>query len=127
MTKRPSREQFAAAYMNLSLTVDDIALRFRVSDTTVKSWAKRFDLPPRKTGGYRGERVAPRIALKAEDNHCNPVDDGPGPDDPDPELIADKAAYIRARNLLAMQTLQDDHCEHRRYGRCYRCRREQQA
>ncbi len=127
MTKRPSREQFAAAYMNLSLTVDDIALRFRVSDTTVKSWARRFNLPPRATGGYRGRRVAPRIVLKAEENHCEPVDDGPQWGDPTPDQIVELSAYCRARNLLAMQTMQDDHCEHRQAGRCYKCRRQQQA
>ena len=123
VTTRPSREQFTAAYLNLSLTVDDIALRFRVSDTTVKSWARRFNLPPRKTGGWRENKPAPRIVLKAEENHCNPVDDGPGPDDPPPWLIVEKAAYIRAFNLMTMQTMQDLHCEHRQTGRCWRCRR----
>ena len=123
MTTRPSREQFTAAYLNLSLTVDDIALRFRVSDTTIKSWARRFDLPPRKTGGWRGNKPAPRIVLKAEENHCNPVDDGPAWGDPTPEQIAELAAYCRARNILTMQTMQDEHCEHRQAGRCWRCRR----
>ncbi len=120
---RPSREQFAAAYLNLSLTVDDIALRFRVSDTTVKSWARRFNLPPRTTGGWRGNKPAPRIVLKAEDNHCEPVNDGPAWGDPTPEQIAELAAYCRARNILTMQTMQDEHCEHRQAGRCWRCRR----
>lgn len=123
MTTRPSREQFTAAYLNLSLTVDDIALRFRVSDTTVKSWARRFNLPPRKTGGWRGNKPAPRIVLKAEENHCEPVNDGPGWGDPTPEQIAELAAYCRARNILTMQTMQDEHCEHRQAGRCWRCRR----
>ena len=123
MTTRPSREQFTAAYLNLSLTVDDIALRFRVSDTTVKSWARRFNLPPRKTGGWRGNKPAPRIVLKAEENHCEPVNDGPAWGDPTPEQIAELAAYCRARNILTMQTMQDEHCEHRQAGRCWRCRR----
>ena len=123
MTTKPSREVFAAAYMNLTMTVDDIALRFRVSDTTVKSWARRFNLPPRKSGGWRGNRPAPRIVLKEDENHCNPVNDGPGPDDRTPEEIAELAAYVRARNLIAMQTLEDDHCEHRQAGRCWKCRR----
>lgn len=127
MTTKPSREAFAAAYTNLTMTVDDVALRFRVSDTTVKSWARRFNLPPRKTGGWRGNRPAPRIVLKEDENHCNPVNDGPGPDDRTPEEIAELAAYVRARNLIAMQTLEDDHCEHRQAGRCYKCRRRQQA
>ena len=125
MTTKPSREVFAAAYMNLTMTVDDIALRFRVSDTTVKSWARRFNLPPRKSGGWRGNRPAPRIVLKEDENHCNPVNDGPGPDDRTPEEIAELAAYVRARNLIAMQTLEDDHCEHRQAGRCWKCRRWQ--
>jgi transposase len=123
VTTRPSREQFTAAYLNLSLTVDDIALRFRVSDTTVKSWARRFNLPPRKTGGWRGNKPAPRIVLKAEENHCEPVNDGPAWGDPTPEQIAELAAYCRARNILTMQTMQDEHCEHRQAGRCWRCRR----
>ena len=122
MTTRPSREQFTAAYLNLSLTVDDIALRFRVSDTTVKSWARRFNLPPRKTGGWRGNKPAPRIVLKAEENHCEPVNDGPAWGDPTPEQIAELAAYCRARNILTMQTMQDLHCEHRQAGRCWKCR-----
>ena len=123
MTTRPSREQFTAAYLNLSLTVDDIALRFRVSDTTIKSWARRFNLPPRKTGGWRGNKPAPRIVLKAEENHCEPVNDGPAWGDPTPEQIAELAAYCRARNILTMQTMQDLHCEHRQTGRCWKCRR----
>ena len=123
MTTRPSREQFTAAYLNLSLTVDDIALRFRVSDTTIKSWARRFNLPPRKTGGWRGNKPAPRIVLKAEENHCEPVNDGPAWGDPTPEQIVELAAYCRARNILTMQTMQDLHCEHRQTGRCWRCRR----
>jgi hypothetical protein len=122
VTTRPSLEAFAAAYQNLSLTVDDIAIRFRVSDTTVKNWARRFNLPPRTTGGWRGGKPAPRIVLKAEDNHCNPVEDGPGPDDPPLWLIIEKAAYIRAYNLMTMQTSLDEHCEHRRTGRCWKCR-----
>ena len=125
MTTKPSRKVFAAAYMNMTMTVDDIALRFRVSDTTVKSWARRFNLPPRKSGGWRGNRPAPRIVLKEDENHCNPVNDGPGPDDRTPEEIAELAAYVRARNLIAMQTLEDDHCEHRQAGRCWKCRRWQ--
>lgn len=127
MTTKPSREVFAAAYMNLSLTVDDVALRFRVSDTTVKSWARRFNLPPRKTGGWRGNKPAPRIVLKDDEDHCNPVNDGPLPGELTPEQITELAAYVRARNLLAMQTLEDEHCEHRRAGRCYKCRRRQEA
>jgi len=123
VTTRPSREQFTAAYLNLSLTVDDIALRFRVSDTTIKSWARRFNLPPRKTGGWRGNKPAPRIVLKAEENHCEPVNDGPAWGDPTPEQIAELAAYCRARNILTMQTMQDLHCEHRQTGRCWKCRR----
>ncbi len=103
--------------------MDDIALRFRVSDTTVKSWARRFNLPPRKTGGWRGNKPAPRIVLKAEENHCEPVNDGPAWGDPTPEQIAELAAYCRARNILTMQTMQDLHCEHRQTGRCWRCRR----
>ena len=123
MTSRPTREQFAAAYKNQNLTVEDIALRFRVSKTTVKDWAKRFDLSARQSGGYRAGSRAPRIVLKAEENHCEPVNDGPGPDDPPPWLIAEKAAYLRAFNLMTMQTLEDQHCEHRQTKRCLKCRR----
>ena len=123
MTSKPSREQFAAAYKNQNLTVEDIALQFRVSKTTVKDWAKRFDLSARRSGGYRAGSQAPRIVLKAEENHCEPVHDGPGPDDPTPEQIAELAAYCMARNVIAMQTLEDLHCEHRQTGRCWKCRR----
>jgi transposase-like protein len=124
VTTKPSREQFAAAYMNSSLTVEEIALRFRVSDTTIKFWARRFNLPPRKTGGWRGNRPAPRIVLKKEDNHCDPVNDGPMPGDITPEQIAELAAYCRARHLLSMQTEEDLHCEHRQRGRCAKCSRK---
>lgn len=123
MTTKPSREAFTAAYRNQNLTVEDIALRFRVSKTTVKDWARRFNLSARQSGGYRASSKAPRIVLKAEENHCEPVDDGPGPDDPPPWLIAEKAAYLRAFNLMTMQTLEDQHCEHRQAGRCWKCRR----
>lgn len=127
MTTRPSREAFTAAYLDRSISVNELCLRYRVSDTTVKHWARRFGLAPRPTGGYRTPGNAPRIVIKAEDNHCNPVEDGPGPDDPPPDLIAEKAAYIRAYNLMTMQTLEDEHCEHRQAGRCYKCRQRQQA
>jgi hypothetical protein len=121
VTTKPSREAFSAAYMNMSLTVEDIALRFRVSDTTIKSWANRFNLPPRKKGGWRGNKPAPRIVLKREDDHCEPMNDGPMPGDRTPEEIAELAAYCRARSLLAMQTEEDLHCEHRQNGRCEKC------
>ena len=127
MTTRPSREAFTAAYLDRSISVNELCLRYRVSDTTVKHWARRFGLAPRPTGGYRTPGNAPKIVLKAEENHCNPVEDGPGPDDPPPWLITERAAYIRAYNLMTMQTLEDEHCEHRRTGRCYTCRRRQQA
>ena len=120
---RPSREAFTAAYRNQNLTVEDIALRFRVSETTVNDWARRFNLSARQSGGYRASSRAPRIVLKSEENHCEPVDDGPGPEDPPPWLIAEKAAYLRAFNLMTMQTLEDQHCEHRQTGRCWKCRR----
>ena len=123
MTSRPSREAFTAAYRNQNLTVEDIALRFRVSETTVNDWARRFNLSARQSGGYRASSRAPRIVLKSEENHCEPVDDGPGPEDPPPWLIAEKAAYLRAFNLMTMQTLEDQHCEHRQTGRCWKCRR----
>ena len=127
MTTRPSREAFTKAYLDRSISVSELCLRYRVSDTTIKYWARRFGLAPRPTGGYRTPSNAPRIVLKAEDNHCNPVEDGPGPDDPPPWLITERAAYIRAYNLMTMQTLEDEHCEHRQAGRCYKCRRRQEA
>jgi hypothetical protein len=123
VTTKPSREAFSAAYMNLSLTVDDIAIRFRVSDTTIKNWARRFNLPPRTTGGWRGGKPAPRIVLKQEENHCIEQRDGPLWGEPTVDEIAELAAYVRARNLLAMQTSLDDHCEHRVTGRCWKCRK----
>ena len=127
MTTKPSREAFTAAYLDRSISVNELCLRYRVSDTTVKHWARRFGLAPRPTGGYRTPGNAPKIVIKAEDNHCEPVEDGPQWGDPTPEEIAELAAYWRARNVLAMQTMEDDHCEHRQAGRCYKCRRHQQA
>ena len=123
MTTRPSREQFTAAYLDPTLTVMEVCRRFAISDTTCSHWARRFGLAPRKTGGYRPASVAPRIVLKAEENHCEPVNDGPAWGDPTPEQIAELAASCRARNILTMQTMQDEHCEHRQAGRCWRCRR----
>ena len=125
MTTRPSREVFAAAYLDRNVKIQELCLRYRVSDTTIKQWARRFGLAPRPAGGYRTPTNAPRIILKAEEDHCEPVDDGPQLGDPRPEEIAELAAYCRARNVLAMQTLEDDHCEHRQAGRCWKCRRWQ--
>ncbi len=100
MTTRPSREQFAAAFLDPTLTVNEVCRRFQISDTTCGHWARRFGLAPRKTGGYRPASVAPRIVLKAEDNHCEHVNDGPAWGDPTPEQIAELAAYCRARRIM---------------------------
>ena len=69
MTSRPSREAFTAAYLDRSVTVNELCLRYRVSDTTVKHCARRFGLPPRPTGGWRGNVRAAPITLKHEENH----------------------------------------------------------
>ncbi len=100
MTTRPSREAFCAAYLDRSVSVNELCLRYRVSDTTIKKWARRFGLAPRPTGGYRTPSNAPRIILKAEENHCEPVNDGPLWGDPTPEQIAELAAYCRARRIM---------------------------
>lgn len=100
MTKRPSREQFAAAYLDRSITVNELCLLFRVSDTTIKHWARRFGLTPRPTGGWRGLVKAPPIVLKHEENHCEPLNDGPMFGDPTPEEIAELTAYCRARRIM---------------------------
>lgn len=103
MTTRPSYSEFAAAYLDRSISVNELCLRYRVSDTTVKHWARRFGLAPRPTGGYRSPSNAPKIILKAEENHCEPVDDGPQWGDPTPEQIAELAAYCRARRIMCGQ------------------------
>jgi len=125
VTTKPSREAFSAAYLDRNVKIQDLCLRYRVSDTTVKAWARRFGLAPRPAGGFRTPSNAPRIVLKAEENHCEPVDDGPEWGDPTPEEIAELAAYWRARNVLAMQTMEDQHCKHRRNGRCLKCQKWQ--
>lgn len=121
MNNEFSRRSFTDAYMQGDVSMEQLGLRFGVSRTTVKEWAKRFGLPRRFAGGLRSRDAAPLIVLLASDNHCDPVNDGPELGDPDPEQIADRCAYIRAVNLLAMQTLEDEHCEHRRRGRCHKC------
>ena len=123
MTTKPSREAFIAAYLDRNVKIQDLCLKYRVSDTTVNAWARLFGLAPRPAGGFRTPSNAPRIIFKAEENHCDPVDDGPSPEDPTPEEIAELAAYWRARNVLAMQTMEDQHCEHRNAGKCWKCRR----
>jgi hypothetical protein len=100
VTKRPSREQFAAMYLDSDMTIDAICRTLRISDTTCKHWARRFGLEPRSTGGWRGLVKAPPIVLKAEENHCNPVNDGPMFGDPTPEEIAELSAYCRARRIM---------------------------
>lgn len=100
MTTKPSRDTFTAAYLDRSVTINELCVRYCVSDTTVKHWARRFGLPPRPTGGYRTPSNAPRIMLKAQDNHCVEQHDGPMWGDPTPEEIADLAAYCRARRIM---------------------------
>jgi transposase-like protein len=100
VTTRPNREQFAAAYLDRSVSVNELCLRYRVSDTTVKHWARRFGLAPRPAGGYRPPSKAPQIVLKAHENHCDPVDDEPQWGDPTPEEISELAAYCRARRIM---------------------------
>ena len=104
MTTRPSREAFTAAYLDRSVSVNELCLRYRVSDTTVKHWARRFGLAPRPTGGYRTPGNAPKIVLKADDNHCVEQHDGPMWGDPTPEQIAELAAYCRARRVVEGHT-----------------------
>ncbi len=100
MTTKPSREQFASLYLDRELTIDTIARMLRISSATCQLWAKRFNLGQRTTGGWRGRRKAPPIVLKHEDNHCEPVNDGPAWGDPTPEQIAELAAYCRARRIM---------------------------
>ena len=100
MTSRPSREVFTAAYLDRSVTVNELCLRYRVSDTTVKHWARRLGLPPRPTGGWRNNVRAAPITLKHEENHCDEVNDVPQWGDPTPAEIAELAAYCRARRIM---------------------------
>ena len=100
MTTRPSREAFTEAYLDRSVSVNELCLRYRVSDTTVKHWARRFGLAPRPTGGYRTPSNAPKIILKEHENHCIEQHDGPQLGDPTPEQIAELAAYCRARRIV---------------------------
>ena len=100
MTTRPSREAFTEAYLDRSISVSELCLRYRVSDTTVKHWARRFGLAPRPTGGYRTPSNAPKIILKEHENHCVEQHDGPLWGDPTPEQIAELAAYCRARRIV---------------------------
>ena len=100
MTTKPSREAFTAAYLDHTVTVNELCLRYRVSDTTVKHWARRFGLPPRPTGGWRGNVRAAPITLKEYENHCEEVSDVPQWGDPTPAEIAELAAYCRARRVM---------------------------
>jgi len=104
VTTRPSREQFAALYLDADLTIDTISRMLRISSATCQLWAKRFDLGLRSTGGWRGNVKAPPIILKHEDNHCRDQHDGPMWGDPTPEQIAELAAYCRARRVMAGST-----------------------
>jgi hypothetical protein len=36
MTSKPSRDAFTLAYLDGSVTINELCLRYRVSDTTVK-------------------------------------------------------------------------------------------
>jgi hypothetical protein len=100
MTSKPSRDAFTAAYLDRLVTINELCLRYRVSDTTVKHWARRFGLPPRPTGGWRGNAPAAPLTLKAYDNHCREVVDVPQWGDPTREEIAELAAYCRARRIM---------------------------
>ena len=100
MTTKPSREVFAAAYLDRNVKIQELCLRYRVSDTTIKQWARRFGLAPRPAGGYRTPSNAPKIVLKEHENHCVEQHDGPLWGDPTPEQIAELAAYCRARRIV---------------------------
>ena len=98
MKTRPSREQFAAAYRNLHFTVDDIAVRFGISRSTVKEWARRFHLPLRQDTPAASAR--PRVLMNPEENHCEEMTDGPDEDDPTPEQIQQMASVLRAAHMM---------------------------
>ena len=100
MTSKPSRDAFTLAYLDRSVTINELCLRYRVSDTTVKHWARRFGLPPRPTGGWRNNVTAAPIVLKEYDNHCREVVDVPLWGDPTREEIAELSAYCRARRIM---------------------------
>ena len=95
----PTRQEFASAWEDQSLTLEDIAARWNASRRLVKDWAKRFGLSPRPAlnwrKGRRRKHRMPAIVLTQADNHCLPVNDGPGRHDPTPEQIAARAEELR--------------------------------
>ena len=100
MTTKPSREAFTEAYLDRSVSVNELCLRYRVSHKTVKHWARRSGLALRPTGGYRTPGNAPRIILKDHENHCVEQHDGPLWGDPTPDEIVELSAYCRARRIV---------------------------
>lgn len=110
---RPTREQFAAVYLDQTLTITEVCRRLGISDTTCAAWVKRFGMEPRRPGRRRSQRhnpaskVALQLIVKDDEDHCDEMNDGPGPRDRTPDEIVELAAYVKARNLLAMQTHED--------------------
>lgn len=101
----PTREEFVAAWFDVTFTTSAIAKRYGVSESLVKSWGGRFGLPhrPHSTGKRRGK--APPVVIMSWDDHCRPVNDGPTKGDPTPDEIAERAAAIRAAHIEYKRTL----------------------
>lgn len=90
-------------WADLDIPVLTICRILRISETTCTLWARRWGLPPRPAGGYRPPSVAPRIVLKADDNHCREVHDGPAFGDPTPSEIVLARFAIQAADFIAMR------------------------
>lgn len=105
MIPMPTRDEFAAAWADASLTNTAIAKRWDVSEATIYAWGKRFGLArrPNATGKRKGHAEPVRIARS--DNHCRPVGDGPGKGDPTPDEIAERAAAIKAAHIEYKRSL----------------------
>lgn len=105
--RRPTRQEFAALWFDTSVTVEEICRRLMISHTTCVRWAKRWAMPHRPPGGYRGPKAtAEPLYIKASDDHCDEVDDGPGPHDPTPSEILARAWELREQHYAEKRASQ---------------------
>jgi transposase len=101
----PTRELLSQLWADDRWTVRAIASRFRVSETTVGGWAKRFGL------GFK-RNTRPVFAKKRKREYFNDSmkeeKDGPLPGDPTPEEITELAAYVIARRIMSKRVVDHD-------------------
>lgn len=94
----PTRDHLERLWHDPDWSIRNIARLFKVSETLVSGWAKRYGFPYKT---WRRPVVCVQRPKEYFDNSIEPVLDGPLPGDPTPEQIAEMTAYCRARRVMA--------------------------